>query len=81
VAGARFDYGTPQDQAPADGRQCCHQGYVREVVSNPVPAGPAAPARVGRRPDLESIAIPLVESPPLRARLASHPGGDVVMLG
>lgn len=32
------------------------------------------------RADLQSIAIPLVESPPLRVRLARHPAGDVVML-
>lgn len=32
------------------------------------------------RADLQSIAVPLVESPPLRIRLARHPGGDLVML-
>jgi NRPS condensation-like uncharacterized protein len=32
------------------------------------------------RADLQSIAIPLVESPPLRVRLAHHPAGDLVML-
>lgn len=37
-------------------------------------------ALAAARADLQSIAIPLVESPPLRVRLARHPGGDVVML-
>ena len=32
------------------------------------------------RAHLQSLAVPLAESPPLRARLARHPGGDVVML-
>jgi NRPS condensation-like uncharacterized protein len=32
------------------------------------------------RADLQSIAIPLIESPPLRVRLARHPDGDLVML-
>ncbi len=32
------------------------------------------------RADLQSISIPLVESPPLRVRLARHPDGDLVML-
>ena len=32
------------------------------------------------RADLQSIFVPLAESPPLRVRLARHPGGDLVML-
>ncbi len=32
------------------------------------------------RAELQSLAVPLAEAPPLRARLARHPGGDVVML-
>ena len=32
------------------------------------------------RADLQSISIPLVESPPLRVRLARHPDGDLVMM-
>lgn len=32
------------------------------------------------RADLQSISIPLVESPPLRIRLVHHPDGDLVML-
>ena len=32
------------------------------------------------RADLQSISIPLVESPPLRVRLVHHPDGDLVML-
>ena len=32
------------------------------------------------RDDLQSLAVPLVTSPPLRIRLARHRGGDVVML-
>ncbi|MGH2393014.1 MAG: condensation domain-containing protein [Candidatus Limnocylindria bacterium] len=32
------------------------------------------------RADLYSLGIPLAESPPLRARLAHHPAGDLVML-
>jgi NRPS condensation-like uncharacterized protein len=32
------------------------------------------------RADLQSISVPLVESPPLRVRLARHPDGDLVML-
>ncbi|MGH4009095.1 MAG: hypothetical protein ACRDTH_13235 [Pseudonocardiaceae bacterium] len=31
------------------------------------------------RADLESLAVPLVTSPPLRIRLARHRDGDVVM--
>jgi NRPS condensation-like uncharacterized protein len=34
----------------------------------------------GARADLQSISIPLVESPPLRMRLAHHPDGDLVMM-
>jgi NRPS condensation-like uncharacterized protein len=37
-------------------------------------------ALAAARSDLQSIPIPLVESPPLRVRLARHPGGDLVML-
>ena len=37
-------------------------------------------ALVAARADLQSISIPLVESPPLRVRLAHHPEGDYVML-
>ncbi|MCA1656911.1 MAG: hypothetical protein LC713_04255 [Actinobacteria bacterium] len=32
------------------------------------------------RAELQSLAVPLAEAPPLRARLARHPGGDIVML-
>jgi len=32
------------------------------------------------RAELQSLAVPLAEAPPLRARLARHPRGDVVML-
>lgn len=32
------------------------------------------------RADLQSLAVPLLTSPPLRIRLARHPKGDVVML-
>lgn len=32
------------------------------------------------RSELQSLAVPLAESPPLRMRLARHPDGDVVML-
>ncbi len=32
------------------------------------------------RADLQSISIPLVESPPMRVRLVHHPDGDLVML-
>ncbi|MEN3314034.1 MAG: hypothetical protein V7605_268 [Acidimicrobiaceae bacterium] len=32
------------------------------------------------RAELQSLAVPLAEAPPLRARLVRHPGGDVVML-
>jgi NRPS condensation-like uncharacterized protein len=32
------------------------------------------------RAELQSLAVPLAESPPLRVRLARHPGGDVVMM-
>ncbi len=32
------------------------------------------------RAELQSVAVPLAESPPLRVRLARHPGGDAVML-
>lgn len=32
------------------------------------------------RDALQSLGVPLVESPPLRIRLVRHPGGDVVML-
>ena len=32
------------------------------------------------RATLQSMAVPLAESPPLRMRLARHPGGDVLML-
>lgn len=37
-------------------------------------------ALAAARADLHSIPIPLVESPPLRVRLARHPDGDLVML-
>ncbi len=37
-------------------------------------------ALAAARADLQSISIPLVESPPLRARLARHPDGDLVMM-
>lgn len=37
-------------------------------------------ALAAARADLHSIPIPLVESPPLRVRLAHHPDGDLVML-
>ncbi len=37
-------------------------------------------ALAAARADLQSISIPLVESPPLRIRLARHPDGDLVML-
>ena len=32
------------------------------------------------RAELQSLAVPLAESPPLRARLARHPAGDVLMM-
>ena len=32
------------------------------------------------RVDLQAVAVPLADTPPLRARLARHPGGDVLML-
>lgn len=32
------------------------------------------------RSELQSLAVPLAESPPLRLRLARHPSGDVLML-
>jgi NRPS condensation-like uncharacterized protein len=32
------------------------------------------------RAELQSLAVPLAESPPLRVRLVRHPGGDVLML-
>jgi NRPS condensation-like uncharacterized protein len=37
-------------------------------------------ALAAARADLQSISIPLVESPPLRIRLVHHPDGDLVML-
>jgi len=37
-------------------------------------------ALAAARAELQSLAVPLAESPPLRVRLAHHPGGDVVML-
>ena len=37
-------------------------------------------ALAAARADLQSRAVPLGESPPLRARLVRHPGGDVLML-
>jgi len=37
-------------------------------------------ALAAARADLQSTAVPLAESPPLRARLARSPGGDLVML-
>ncbi|MGI8777735.1 MAG: hypothetical protein ACR2LJ_10230, partial [Acidimicrobiales bacterium] len=37
-------------------------------------------ALAATRAELQSLAVPLAEAPPLRARLARHPGGDVVML-
>ncbi len=37
-------------------------------------------ALAAARAELQSLAVPLAEAPPLRARLARHPGGDVVML-
>lgn len=45
------------------------------VVDCPDDAGLAA-----TRAELLSRGVPLAESPPLRARLARHPGGDVLML-
>lgn len=41
-------------------------------------ADDGAVARV--REELQGIAVPLVESPPLRARLVHNPGGDLLML-
>lgn len=32
------------------------------------------------RVDLQAVAVPLADTPPLRAKLARHPGGDVFML-
>jgi len=37
-------------------------------------------ALAAARAELQSLAVPLAEAPPLRARLARHPGGDVVMV-
>ncbi|MBW3576766.1 MAG: hypothetical protein KY462_03305 [Actinobacteria bacterium] len=37
-------------------------------------------ALAAARVDLQSLRVPLAESPPLRMRLARHPQGDVVML-
>ena len=37
-------------------------------------------ALVQARAELQSFAVPLAESPPLRARLARHPHGDVLMV-
>jgi NRPS condensation-like uncharacterized protein len=37
-------------------------------------------ALAAARAELQSRPVPLAESPPLRARLARHPGGDVLML-
>jgi len=37
-------------------------------------------AVVAARAELQSLAVPLAEAPPLRARLARHPDGDIVML-
>jgi NRPS condensation-like uncharacterized protein len=38
-------------------------------------------ALVEARSELYSLAVPLAESPPLRLRLARHPGGDLLMVG
>ncbi|HVM34607.1 MAG TPA: hypothetical protein VM784_04625 [Actinomycetota bacterium] len=32
------------------------------------------------RGDLYSLSVPLAESPPVRVRIANHPGGDIIML-
>ena len=45
-----------------------------------VVACPDDAALAAARADLQSLAVPLAESPPLRVRLARHPDGDVLML-
>ncbi|MDQ3681095.1 MAG: hypothetical protein M3378_11270 [Actinomycetota bacterium] len=37
-------------------------------------------ALAAARADLQSLAVPLAESPPIRVRLGRHPSGDVLML-
>ncbi|MGH8904074.1 MAG: hypothetical protein ACRDYA_20940 [Egibacteraceae bacterium] len=40
---------------------------------------PDEAALLAVRSELQSLRVPLVESPPIRARLARHPGGDLIM--
>ncbi|HEX2700732.1 MAG TPA: hypothetical protein VHM89_11090 [Acidimicrobiales bacterium] len=41
---------------------------------------PDDPALERVRVELQEVAVPLADTPPMRARLARHPGGDVFML-
>ncbi|MGQ0716360.1 MAG: condensation domain-containing protein [Pseudonocardiales bacterium] len=61
-------------------------GYEWEITPAPdvdpldVVVCPDDEALLAARADLQSLAVPLVTSPPLRIRLARHRNGDVVML-
>jgi NRPS condensation-like uncharacterized protein len=70
-------------QLPAGARD---RHYRWEITPEPnldplrVVECPDDDALAGARADLYSLRVPLAESPPLRARLARHPAGDLVML-
>lgn len=64
------------------------EDHLRRVLRSVVPGEDRldvvdcldAPALEQARAELSAIAVPLADQPPLRARLARHPGGDVLML-
>jgi NRPS condensation-like uncharacterized protein len=76
----------PRARARATMARQWRAGYEWEITPLPdvdpldVVRCPHDDALQAVRADLQSLAVPLVTSPPLRIRLARHRGGDVVML-
>lgn len=64
------------------------EGRLRRALASAAPGAdrltvvvcPDDTALEQARVDLQAVAVPLADRPPLRAKLARHPGGDVFML-
>lgn len=76
----------PMTRARQVSSRATDRRYHWEITSEPdldplrVVECPDDDALAAARAELQSLSVPLTESPPLRARLARHPGGDRVML-
>lgn len=72
---ARVDATLDESRLRAALDEAAGGGHALEVVG-----AADATSLDAARVDLQALAVPLAETPPLRARLVRHPGGDVVML-